>query len=263
MDVVVVTGSTRGIGYGLAEAFLDLGCAVVVNGRSRESVDRAVVRLAEVYDGGRVIGHPADVGHYAAVQGLWDAAVGRFDRVDIWINNAGLGNPQLDFWEHPPARIESVVSANVLGAMFGARIALRGMLDQGGGSLYNMEGLGSDGRTVPGLTLYGTTKAGLRYFTDGLIAETRETPVRVGAISPGMVVTDLLTGQYEKDSEAWRRARRIFNILADRVETVAPWVARKVLANREHGARIRWLTTPKVIWRFASSPFHDRDVISS
>lgn len=261
MDVVVVTGSTRGIGYGLAEAFLDLGCAVAINGRSQESVDRAVVRLAERYDAGRIMGYPADVGDFEAVQGLWDAAVARFDRVDIWINNAGLGNPQRSFWEHPPSRIAGVVNANVLGVMFGSKVALRGMLDQGGGSLYTMEGLGSDGRTVPGLTLYGTTKAGLRYFTEGLVAETRKTPVRVGALSPGMVVTDLLTGQYEKDSEAWQRAKRIFNILADRVETVAPWLARRVLANRKHGARIRWLTTPKVIWRFLSSPFRDRNVV--
>ena len=261
MDVVVVTGSTRGIGYGLVEAFLDLGCAVVVNGRSQASVDRAVVRLAERHDAGRVMGYPADVGDFEAVQGLWDATVARFGRVDVWINNAGLGNPQRSFWEHPPDRIAGVVNANVLGVMFGAKVALRGMLDQGGGSLYNMEGLGSDGRTVPGLTLYGTTKASLRYFTEGLIAETRGTPVRVGALSPGMVVTNLLTGQYERDSEAWQRAKRIFNILADRVETVAPWLAKRVLENRKHGARIRWLMTPKVIWRFVSSPFRDRNVV--
>ena len=84
------------------------------------------------------------------------------------------------------------------------------MLDQGYGSLYNMEGLGSDGRRVEGLTLYGSTKYALRYFTDALVEEMRTTPVLVGALSPGMVITDLITGQYEDRPEDWEAAKRIF-----------------------------------------------------
>jgi NADP-dependent 3-hydroxy acid dehydrogenase YdfG len=157
-------------------------------------------------------------------------------------------------------QIQAVVETNVAGAMHGAKVALRGLLEQGSGSLYNMEGLGSDGRKVAGLTLYGSTKYSLRYLTDALVEETRDTPVLVGALRPGMVVTDLLTEQYKERPEDWERAKRIFNILADRVETITPWLAQKVLANNKTGVRITWLTGPRIIGRFLAAPFRRRDL---
>jgi NAD(P)-dependent dehydrogenase (short-subunit alcohol dehydrogenase family) len=64
-----------------------------------------------------------------------------------------------------------LVRTNVLGAMYGARVALRGMLEQGYGALYNLEGLGSSGNWMKGLTLYGSSKAALRYLTDAWARE--------------------------------------------------------------------------------------------
>ena len=185
-----------------------------------------------------------------------------FGQVDIWINNAGLGHPQIAFWESSPELIRTVVETNLIGAMNGARVALSGMLEQGVGALYNMEGMGSEGPRVAGLTIYGTTKSGLRYFTDGLVQEVKGTPVVVGALQPGMVVTDLLTGQYEDKPEEWERAKRIFNVLADRVETVTPWLAQQVLKNQENGARITWLTRRKSMTRFLLAPFRKRDLFA-
>ena len=137
------------------------------------------------------------------------------------------------------------------------------MRAQGTGALYNMEGLGSDGRYVEGLTLYGTTKYALAYLTDSLTKEVRGTPIVVGTLRPGMVVTDLLVGQYRDRPEEWERAKAIFNVLADHVETVAPWLANRVLANDRSGVRIKWLTTPRLIARFLSAPFRKRDLFSS
>lgn len=260
--VVVITGSTRGIGYGLASAFLDLGCSVVVGGRSQQSTDRAVVELVERHDvPERVFGRPCDVRHLEQVESLWDAACQRFGHVDIWINNAGVGTEQQELWTHSEAEIAAVVETNVQGTLYGCRVAVAHMLEQGFGAVYNMEGLGSDGRRVPGLTLYGTTKRALRYMTQGLIAETEGTPVLVGLLSPGMVTTDLLLGRYNRDTEDWARAKRIFNILADQAATVAPWLAERVLNNTKHGARVVWLTPWKILWRFLTAPFRDRDVV--
>ena len=156
--------------------------------------------------------------------------------------------------------MKAVVETNLLGAMYGARVAVSEMLVQGYGSLYNMEGLGSDGRQVSGLTLYGTTKSAVSYLTDALVQETRGTPLIVGALSPGMVVTNFLIGQYEDRPEEWERAKRIFNILADRVETVTPWLARKLLANQKTGIRITWLTRAKATYRFLVAPFRRREL---
>jgi NAD(P)-dependent dehydrogenase (short-subunit alcohol dehydrogenase family) len=259
---VVVTGSTRGIGYGLADSFLALGCVVTVSGRTSASVEGAVERLSSRHQANSVLGHPCDVTRFEQVQGLWDRALRQFGKVDIWVNNAGIGHPQLDFWTETPEEIRAVVETNVIGTMYGARVALRGMLEQGFGALYNVEGLGSDDRRVRGLTLYGSTKSCVRYLTDALAEEVRGTGVIVGAFNPGMVVTDFLTGRLDKESEDWERARRIFNILADRVETVTPWLAERAMANTKNGARFNWMTRGKVIGRFLVAPFHKRDLFA-
>jgi hypothetical protein len=75
-----------------------------------------------------------------------------------------------------------------------------------------------------------------------------------------MVVTDMILEQYKDRPQDWEQAARIFNLLADRVETVAPWLAQKVLANNKNGARISWLTRRKTIGRFITAPFRKRDL---
>ncbi|TEU16245.1 MAG: SDR family oxidoreductase [Anaerolineales bacterium] len=260
MKIIVITGSTRGIGYGLADSFLALGCAVTISGRTLPSVEKAVAELAAQHEPNRVLGQPCDVTDLEQVQALWDAAKAHFGKIDIWINNAGIGHPQMDSWELSPEQIKAVVDTNLVGAMYGAKVALRGMLDQGFGSFYNMEGLGSDDRMVRGLALYGCTKAGLRYLTQSWVQETQETPVLVGALRPGMIMTDLVTKQYEERPEDWERDKRMINILADRVETVTPWLAQKVLANDKTGVRFTWLTRRKVIARFLAAPFRKRNL---
>ncbi|MCL7454025.1 MAG: SDR family oxidoreductase [Anaerolineae bacterium] len=260
MKVVVITGSTRGIGYGMADAFLARGCGVAISGRTPTAVEAAVTALSARHEGSQIFGQACDVRELDQVQALWDAAVGHFGHVDIWINNAGVAHSQIDFWDLAPEEIRSVVETNVIGAMHGARVALRGMLDQGYGSLYNVEGLGSDGRKVEGLSLYGTTKHSLTYLTDALVEETKGTGIIVGALRPGMVATRLLTGQYEDRPEEWERARKIFDLLADRVETVAPWMVDKVLSNTKSGARFKWLTPWRLAGRFLMAPFRKRDV---
>lgn len=262
MKTVVITGSTRGIGFGLARSFLELNCGVVVSGRLQEAVDRATGKLAAAFGAERVAGCPCDVTDFAQLQALWETATARFGQVDIWINNAGLGNPLLPLWEHSPERIRAVVTTNLLGAHFGSKVALAGMLKQGFGSLYNMEGFGSTGRTMPGMTLYGSTKYAIGYLSRSLAAETRHTPIVVGSLSPGMTLTDMILSETEADSVQRRQATRILNILGDRVETVTPFLARKMLANTKTGVRFAWLTPPKIFLRFLLAPIRRRDIFA-
>jgi NAD(P)-dependent dehydrogenase (short-subunit alcohol dehydrogenase family) len=263
MKTIVITGSTRGIGFGLADAFLARGCQVMVSGRSTETVAQAAAELGQKHGSEKIAGQACDVSDYAQVQALWDAAAARFSGIDIWINNAGLGNTLTPFWELSPEKMRQVVDTNVLGAMYGSSVALRGMLRQGHGSLYNMEGYGSrdTGRMVSGLTLYGTTKAALAFLDRSLAEEVKGTPVIFGALLPGMVVTDLLLNQRQGDPAQWERAKRAFNILADRVETVTPWLADQVLANQKNGVRISWISGAKIMLRFLAAPFTRRNVI--
>jgi len=261
VKTVIITGSTRGIGLGLADNFLRLGHQVVISGRKQSSVDQVVKTLSATYAGDRAAGFPCDMREYSQVVALWKSGKKRFGEIDVWINNAGIGLAQTDFWDLEVDLIRDLVETNITGAMFGAKVALAGFREQGRGAFYNMEGLGSDGRQVQGLTLYGTSKRALNYLTDSLASEVKGTDIIVGALSPGMVLTDFILDRYEgKDPADWESARRIFNILADKVESVTPFLVEKILQNKKNGARINWLTTPKVLWRFLTAGFSKRDL---
>jgi NAD(P)-dependent dehydrogenase (short-subunit alcohol dehydrogenase family) len=181
---------------------------------------------------------------------LWTITTERFGKVDIWINNAGVANRMAQIWELPPEQLAAVVDTNVLGTMYGAHVAINGMLAQGYGAIYNMEGMGSNGRKQDGMTLYGTSKAAIRYLTDALILETKGTPLVVGSLSPGMVSTGFVIDQFQEQPELWQQSKRVLSIIMDDVDTVAPWLARRVLENDKHGARITWLTRRKMAGRF-------------
>ena len=261
MKHIVITGSTRGIGFGLAAAFLDQDCSVTISGRAQSDVDQAVRKLNSDHSPEKILGIACDVCYPDQLQNLWDQSKRRYKIIDIWINNAGISGPQLAVWLMPPEKAKEIIETNLLGVMYGSTIAVRGMLDQGFGALYNMEGMGSDGRMHKGLTYYGTTKYGLRYYTKSLTKETKDTPLIIGSLRPGMVITDLLTKQYEGRPEDWERDKRIFNILADRIETVAPWLAAQILDNKKSGVRISWSSRWKIMGRFLISPIYKRKVI--
>ncbi|GAA3617371.1 SDR family oxidoreductase [Nonomuraea rosea] len=233
--VIVVTGATRGIGRGLADQFLSRGHQVVTCGTT----------------GGDVV---ADVTDREQVRKVWDTAVERHGRVDMWINNAGITQSRLPLWELPGDEARHVIDVNLNGVVNGCAVALAGMAAQGHGHVWNMEGLGSDGRTVPGLAVYGASKRALTYLTKALAKEV-PAGVSVGLLSPGMVVTDLLLRDADPGSS------RVFGLLADRVETVTPWLAEKAVERAKNGAHVRWLTGRKVLTRFALAPFTDRKVL--
>jgi NAD(P)-dependent dehydrogenase (short-subunit alcohol dehydrogenase family) len=258
-QVIVVTGSTRGIGLGLAKEFLKRGHKVVVTGRSQASVDKALTQL-EPAD--RVIGRPVDVRSRADLQQLWNAAAERFGRVDIWINNAALAPNHQMVADIPGEEVAATVDTNLTGTIYGCQVALQGMLKQGGGKIYTFEGFGSDGRTNNGLAVYGATKCAIRYLTKSLAGEYEDSPVLIGSLSPGMVPTDLLIySSRAQDQEKWEKSKRIMNKLGDKVETVTPWLAEQALANEKQGASIAWLTPGKAMKRFILPSYGKRTIV--
>ena len=258
---VVITGSTRGIGLGLAKEFRRLGHNVVVSSRGIAAVDAAVAQVGAAPGSGKVVGQPCDVSQRDQVQALWDAAVAGLGEIDIWINNAGLAGPKLNLPQLTKADIEPVIATNIWGMIWGTQIPLNGMSAQGSGKIFNFEGFGSDGMTAPGLTIYGSTKSALTYFTKSMNKEIKGSPVLLGTISPGIVVTDLLEDSKDPDPAAWEKTKKLYNILGDRVETVVPYLTAEVLKADKSGAAIKWLTTPKAAWRFMSAGITKRKVM--
>jgi NAD(P)-dependent dehydrogenase (short-subunit alcohol dehydrogenase family) len=262
MKTVVVTGSTRGIGRGLAENFLARGCRVVISGRSQQTVDAAVADLGDRHGTDKVAGLACEISDGKQLQALWDAAAQRFARVDIWINNAGVSAPRRNLAETDELDIQRVVEVNLCGLLLANRVALRGMLGQGGGQIWNMEGFGSGGQVQPGMCVYGATKRAVNYINKALQKEVKGTGVQVCTLSPGIVVTDLLVGDYDTSSTEWQKSKKIFNILGDKVETVTPYLVDGVLKAERSGARVVWLTTGKACRRFMTAGFNKRDLFA-
>jgi len=162
MKFIVITGSTKGIGLGMAEEFLKRGHAVTLSSRSTKAVAEEAQRLGRSHGSDRVLGHPCDVSAISQVQSLWDAAHRQFGKIDVWVNNAGLTNSVRKVWEIDPAEAQAVVTTNLLGLIYGCQIAVQGMLKQGFGQIYNFFGHGSTDELRPGgLTLYGTARGAL------------------------------------------------------------------------------------------------------
>jgi NAD(P)-dependent dehydrogenase (short-subunit alcohol dehydrogenase family) len=260
VKTAVITGSSRGIGFGLARELLARGANVVVTGRSADTVDKAVAELGQP---DRTLGVACDVTEAADVQALWDAAVARFGRVDIWVNNAGTTTNPLPLWEVGSDEVRQTVETNLLGTLFGMQVASRGMRAQGGGQVFNIEGMGSKGEVQVGLLPYACTKAAVGYLDKAFLKELKGSGVQLCSIRPGINVTEhLLHGSEHLSPERWEKTKKVFNILGDKPETTTPYLAERILATRKTGTRIAWLTTPKIAWRFTTAPFRKRDLFA-
>ena len=261
MKTIVITGSTRGIGRGLAHAFLDEGCQVVISGRSQSAVDQLKAEFEQSHPG-RIAGAACDITRAEQIDALWQAGVDAFGRVDVWINNAGMSIQRGPLDQAKPTDLEAIVATNLTGLLLANSVVIGRMQVQGGGQVWNMEGFGSGGQTQPGMTAYGATKRAVNYVTKSLQKELKNSPVQVCTLSPGIVVTDLLVGDYDTNSPEWAKAKKIFNILGDTVETVTPWLAKQVLASDKPGAKVAWLTGGKAFGRFMTAGFNKRDLFA-
>jgi len=259
---VVITGSTKGIGLGMAREFLRRGHDVMVSSRTPQAVDEVVSALREEWPDRNIAGRVCDVADYGQVQNLWDRAAEILGSVDIWVNNAGVETGADLFYRQSRESIAATVNTNLTGLMYCNQIAINGMYKQGGGKIFNMEGFGSNGMIRPAVSVYGTTKYGVRYLTKALAAELKGSPVKVCYLSPGIVITDLLVPPPEKRGERWEQSKKILNLLADTVETVTPFLVEGMLQVKEGGEAVRWLTPKKIITRKLKSYFHKRDVFT-
>ena len=259
MKNIVITGGSRGIGFGLAKEFLLAGHRVMISGRNENTLSEARKMLRSETNNPAIEFIVSDATRPDEMTRLWDAAA-KYGPVEIWVNNAGLGQDTGMVHELDEEMISNILDVNIKGLILCSRMCVKKMEQQGFGALYNMAGFGSDGRKMSGMSVYGTTKNAVQYFTESLALETKNTPVIVGTISPGMVVTSMLTDPVKEDTASHREAVKIFHILADRVETVSPYLVAKMLNNKKNGADIRWLNSRKIMGRFMKNIFVKRKV---
>ena len=261
---VVITGGSRGIGLGLAINFLKRNCNVTISGVNETRLQNTLAKLKKDFPNRRISGFISNITDRTEVERLCERALKENGSIDIWVNNAGKGQNMEYSWNLDIETYTNIISTNVTGLMHGSLAVMNKMIKQGSGKIFNMEGFGSNGMIRPKMAVYGTTKQAVRYFTRALAREAENTKILVGTISPGMVITDFITEPLNQLSKEEReKTIKIFNILADRVETVTPFLVDRMLKTTTNGIRIEWLTKPKIFWRFLTASIFKRNVISS
>jgi NAD(P)-dependent dehydrogenase (short-subunit alcohol dehydrogenase family) len=186
--VAIVTGASREIGAAMAEALAGAGAAVLVAHYAEPALAEAVVARI-VAAGGRALAHDADCSTVAANQALVARAVAAFGRLDIFAANAGLtiGKP---FLETDESTWDTLVDLNLKGSYFGAQAAARQMVAQGSGGRIVFSSSVTGMRTVPNLSAYGVTKAGLRHMARVLGYELGQYGITVNALGIGAIVNE-------------------------------------------------------------------------
>jgi NAD(P)-dependent dehydrogenase (short-subunit alcohol dehydrogenase family) len=178
--VAIVTGASRGIGAGLTKAFVRVGYAVVATSRSiRASTEPAVLAV------------PGDIAEAETAQRVTEQALDRFGRIDTLINNAGLfiGKP---FTDYAPDDYAAVTAVNLDGFFYITQLAVRHMVDQGGGHIVNVTtSLVEHARSASPSALASLTKGGLDAVTRSLAIEYASRGVRVNAVSLGVIKTSM------------------------------------------------------------------------
>ncbi|MHC3821184.1 SDR family oxidoreductase [Streptomyces sp. DT9] len=197
----LVTGSSRGIGYALAQGLLEAGARVVVHGRGVEAAEAAAVRLREI-TGGEVRVATFDVISPDEV----DSGIGRIEEVwgtpDILVNNAGIQR-RAAFTEFPIADWNELVATNLTSAfLVGQRVA-RGMVARGSGKIVNIGSVQSR-LARPDITPYSATKGGIVMLTQGMCADLGPHGIQANALAPGYFATELTEPLVEDvDFSAW------------------------------------------------------------
>lgn len=187
-DTAIITGSSQGIGKGIAERFAAEGANVVVNSRSQERADEVAEAIEE--DGGTAIGVEADVTDEDEMAALVEAAVEEFGALDVMVNNAGvttLGPAEefgVDDWRE-------VIDVDLVGTFVGCQAAGRQMIEQEeGGAILNVSSL-MGGRGLQLRSPYCAAKAGVNNLTQTLAVEWAEHEVHVNALAPGFIWTEI------------------------------------------------------------------------
>jgi NAD(P)-dependent dehydrogenase (short-subunit alcohol dehydrogenase family) len=191
----IVTGASRGIGRATAELLAADGCNVVLTSRRQEALDEAAAELTKAYPEVGFLAHAAHAAEPEQAAACVDAAMARFGRVDVLINNAGTNpyfGPLVDL---DVARAEKTVRLNQYGVVLWTQLVWRASMAEHGGAIVNVASVGGL-LTEPGIGYYNATKAAVIHLTRQFAQELAPR-VRVNAVAPGVVRTQLARALWE------------------------------------------------------------------
>ena len=196
----LITGSTSGIGFGIAHKFASLGANIVLNGFGDQSeINERKVEL-ETEGEGRVMYHGADMTKPDEIDDLVKQAENEFGHIDILVNNAGI-QYVAPVEEFPPEKWDAIIAINMSSAFHTVRRALPKMKQAGWGRIINI--VSAHGLVAsPYKSAYVTAKHGMMGFTKTIALEVAENNITVNAICPGYVETPLVKGQIKDQAQS-------------------------------------------------------------
>lgn len=198
--VAIVTGSSKGIGAGIAKAFAKEGAKVVVNyASSKENADNVVREISQ--DGGTAIAVQADISKFEDIKRLFEETKSTFGKLDVLVNNAGVFRTEL-LDEITESSFHLQVNTHLMGPILSIQEAVKAF-GESGGSIINLSSTVSQ-NPVPGFMVYSAAKAGIDNATKALAKELGSKRIRVNVIAPGITDTEgnhemgIIGGEVEK-----------------------------------------------------------------
>lgn len=201
--VVVITGAASGLGQEAARIFALAGAWTVLADVDEAGLKETAAIVAEA--GGKCLVRRTDVSSREDCDGLADAAIAEWGALDVWINGAGISYLH-EMLDTDSARADRIVSINMMGPYWGTVAAARIMKDHGGGSIVNISS-GGGAKPLPGMSLYGMTKAAINSLTWTSAAEFGPMGIRVNAVAPGWIETPMARDLFRDETGAFSEVR--------------------------------------------------------
>ena len=196
--VAIITGSARGIGFCIAQAFAREGAIVAISDINLDGAKTAADRLTNT--GRRAMAVAVNVADQASVQAMVDAVVAAHGRVDLLVNNAGVGG-NTPFLDTTLEEWNRIISINLTGAFMVAQASARAMVKAGGGKIVNIASLSGE-RGGNGRAAYGSAKAGLQLLTKVMAVELAPYNINVNNIVPGAIETEMAKFAHDEATRA-------------------------------------------------------------
>ncbi|MFL6368908.1 MAG: SDR family NAD(P)-dependent oxidoreductase [Nitrososphaeraceae archaeon] len=215
--VAVVTGSSRGIGKAIATEFASAGYSVVINARNEEELKHAAEDISKsIKDGGRIVSVPGDISREPVCISLIEDAVKQFGRIDVLVNNAGIGGESKKIHDLTENDWDEVIDVNLKGAFLCTREAVKNMMKNRSSiqrkvnnySIINISSV-HEQTPQPESAPYAASKGGMQMLTKTIALELADKGIRVNGIAPGAIATDMNKEVLEDQQKKEKKEQRI------------------------------------------------------
>ena len=188
--IAIITGGTRGIGFETAKKFLDNGCKVIILGSKKESIDNAINKLKDINNEYEIDGYWPNLSDLKEVSNTFDEIVKKYKKIDILVNNAGISARE-SIYDYSEDDFKKIIDLNVNAVFNCTKAIVNHMKENGGGVILNTSSMVSIYGQPSGCG-YPASKFAVNGLTKSLARELAKDNIRVNAVAPGIIYTDMM-----------------------------------------------------------------------